>query len=238
MSDARSSGPAPRSPAGCRHRCVPSQPSAASRSSSHACARRAPRRHRRSRVPRLRAVVGRVDPRARASRRSSRPCSAPPPTARRTARRRPREVELAEAIAAAVPSVEKVRLVSSGTEAAMTAVRLARGVTGRPKIVKFAGCYHGHARRAPRRGGQRRRDARHPGVGGRHRGRRRRHDRRAVQRRGRGRRVFAELGPQIAAVIVEPVAANMGLVPPAPGSSTQLRAPLHASTARCSSSTR
>ncbi|HEX5588300.1 MAG TPA: aminotransferase class III-fold pyridoxal phosphate-dependent enzyme, partial [Acidimicrobiia bacterium] len=56
-----------------------------------------------------------------------------------------REVELAEAIADAVPSVEKVRLVSSGTEAGMTAVRLARGATGRSKILKFAGCYHGHA---------------------------------------------------------------------------------------------
>ena len=56
-----------------------------------------------------------------------------------------REVELAEAIADAVPSVDKVRLVSSGTEAGMTAVRLARGATGRSKILKFAGCYHGHA---------------------------------------------------------------------------------------------
>ena len=54
------------------------------------------------------------------------------------------EVELAEAICDRVPSVEKVRLVSSGTEAAMTAVRLARGATGRTKILKFAGCYHGH----------------------------------------------------------------------------------------------
>src|SRR6478736_3859165 len=56
-----------------------------------------------------------------------------------------REVELAEAICTRVSSVEKVRLVSSGTEAAMTALRLARGATGRAKIVKFAGCYHGHA---------------------------------------------------------------------------------------------
>ena len=55
-----------------------------------------------------------------------------------------REVELAEQICARVPAVEKVRLVSSGTEAAMTAVRIARGATGRNKIVKFAGCYHGH----------------------------------------------------------------------------------------------
>jgi len=56
----------------------------------------------------------------------------------------PREVELAEAVADRVASVEKVRLVSSGTEAAMTAVRLARGATDRAKILKFAGCYHGH----------------------------------------------------------------------------------------------
>ena len=54
------------------------------------------------------------------------------------------EVELAEAIAKALPSVELVRLVSSGTEATMSALRLARGFTGRPKIVKFEGCYHGH----------------------------------------------------------------------------------------------
>lgn len=56
-----------------------------------------------------------------------------------------REVELAEAIIAQVPSVEQVRLVSSGTEAGMSAIRLARGATGRSKIVKFEGCYHGHA---------------------------------------------------------------------------------------------
>ena len=54
-----------------------------------------------------------------------------------------------------VPSVERVRLVSSGTEATMTAIRVARGVTGRPKVVKFAGNYHG-TRRAARRGRQRR----------------------------------------------------------------------------------
>ena len=56
----------------------------------------------------------------------------------------PGEVKLAEAIADRVASVDKVRMVSSGTEAAMTAVRLARGATGRAKVVKFAGCYHGH----------------------------------------------------------------------------------------------
>ena len=56
-----------------------------------------------------------------------------------------REVELAEAILKLVPSIDQVRLVSSGTEAAMSALRLARGATGRDKIVKFEGCYHGHA---------------------------------------------------------------------------------------------
>ncbi|MEN9891492.1 MAG: glutamate-semialdehyde--aminomutase, partial [Pseudomonadota bacterium] len=56
-----------------------------------------------------------------------------------------REVELAEEILSLVPSAEQIRLVSSGTEAAMTAIRLARGVTGRSKLIKFEGCYHGHA---------------------------------------------------------------------------------------------
>jgi len=56
-----------------------------------------------------------------------------------------REIELAKMIIDAVPSIEKVRLTSSGTEATMTAIRLARGYTGRPKIIKFAGCYHGHS---------------------------------------------------------------------------------------------
>ncbi len=56
-----------------------------------------------------------------------------------------REVELAEAIIDLVPSIEMLRLVSSGTEAAMSAIRLARGATGRTKFIKFEGCYHGHA---------------------------------------------------------------------------------------------
>ncbi|MEY4766274.1 MAG: glutamate-semialdehyde--aminomutase, partial [Pseudomonadota bacterium] len=56
-----------------------------------------------------------------------------------------REIELAEAILALVPSAQQVRLVSSGTEAGMSAIRLARGFTGRNKIIKFEGCYHGHA---------------------------------------------------------------------------------------------
>ena len=57
----------------------------------------------------------------------------------------PAEIELAELIQSAIPSMERIRLVSSGTEACMTAIRLARGVTGRTKLLKFSGCYHGHA---------------------------------------------------------------------------------------------
>ena len=57
----------------------------------------------------------------------------------------PGEVELASLLVAAVPSLEMVRLVSSGTEACMSALRLARGASGRPRLIKFDGCYHGHA---------------------------------------------------------------------------------------------
>ena len=127
-----------------------------------------------------------------------------------------REVELAEAIAAAVPSVEKVRLVSSGTEAAMTAVRLARGVTGRTKIVKFAGCYHGHLDALLVEAGSGVATLGIPGSAGVTEGAASDtvvvpfNDVAAVDA------TFGSLGPQIAAVIVEPVAANMGLVPPEP----------------------
>jgi glutamate-1-semialdehyde 2,1-aminomutase len=127
-----------------------------------------------------------------------------------------REIELAEAIAAAVPSVEKVRLVSSGTEAAMTAVRLARGVTGRPKIVTFAGCYHGHVDALLVAAGSGVATLGIPGSAGVTEGAAADtvvvpfNDVAAVDA------TFAALGPQIAAVIVEPVAANMGLVLPEP----------------------
>jgi glutamate-1-semialdehyde 2,1-aminomutase len=127
------------------------------------------------------------------------------------------EVLLAEAVVKAVPSVEMVRLVSSGTEAAMSAVRLARGYTVRPKLLKFIGGYHGHADPLLARAGSGVAtfglpDS--PGVTG---GATadtvvaRYNDIDAV------REVFAATGPEIACVIVEPVAANMGVVPPAPG---------------------
>ena len=98
-----------------------------------------------------------------------------------------REVELAAEIADAVPSVELVRLVSSGTEAAMSAIRLARGFTRRDRVLKFAGCYHGHADQFLAERGLGPRDARHPVVARRALRRHRRHDRRRLQRH-RGRR--------------------------------------------------
>jgi glutamate-1-semialdehyde 2,1-aminomutase len=134
-----------------------------------------------------------------------------------------REVELAEAIAARVASVEKVRLVSSGTEAAMTAVRLARGATGRPKVLKFAGCYHGHVDALLVAAGSGVATLGLPGSAGVTPG--------AVadtvvvpyNDTGALDAAFDAHGAELAAVLVEPVAANMGLVPPAAGFLEHLR---------------
>jgi len=128
------------------------------------------------------------------------------------------EVELAERIAAAMPAIEQVRLVSSGTEAAMSAIRLARGCTGRPLVVKFEGCYHGHSDALLAKGaGSGVATFGIPGSPGVTEGSARDtltapfNDLEAV------RGLFEEHGDRIAAVIVEPVAANMGVVPPEPG---------------------
>ncbi|HET7235799.1 MAG TPA: glutamate-1-semialdehyde 2,1-aminomutase [Actinomycetota bacterium] len=135
------------------------------------------------------------------------------------------EVELAERITAAMPSVEMVRLVSSGTEAAMSAVRLARGFTGRERLVKFEGCYHGHSDALLAKGaGSGVATLGIPGSPGVTEGAAMDtltvpfNDLEAV------RGVFAERGERIAALIVEPVAANMGVVPPEPGFLEGLRA--------------
>jgi glutamate-1-semialdehyde 2,1-aminomutase len=120
------------------------------------------------------------------------------------------EVELAEALAARVPSIEQLRLVSSGTEATMTAVRLARGHTGRDRIVKFAGCYHGHADALLASAGSGVATLGLPGSAG-------------VPASAVAETVVAPynvvppVDDEVAAVIVEPVAANMGLVAPEPG---------------------
>ena len=128
-----------------------------------------------------------------------------------------REVLLAEGIRARVPSCQKVRLVSSGTEATMSAVRLARGATGRDRVVKFAGCYHGHSDALLAAGGSGLATLGLPGSAG-------------VPASAVADTVVApynvvpEVGDDVACVIVEPVAANMGLVPPAPGFLEGLRA--------------
>ena len=128
-----------------------------------------------------------------------------------------REMLLAEAIRDRVPSVERVRLVSSGTEATMTAIRVARGFTGRPKIVKFAGNYHGHSDALLAEGGSGVATLGLSGSAG-------------VTEAAVSETVVAPynvvpvLDDSVACVIVEPVAANMGLVPPAPGFLEGLRA--------------
>jgi glutamate-1-semialdehyde 2,1-aminomutase len=139
----------------------------------------------------------------------------------------PGEVALAEAIVARTPA-EQIRLVNSGTEATMSALRLARGVTGRPKIIKFAGCYHGHADGLlaaagsgvatfglPDSPGVTRATAAETIV-------LRYNDLDAVAQ------VFAADGDQIAAIITEAAPGNMGVVPPAEGFNAGLAELAHA----------
>lgn len=134
------------------------------------------------------------------------------------------EVLLAEAVCAAMPAVEMVRMVNSGTEATMSALRLARGVTGRNKLIKFVGCYHGHADSFLAAAGSGVATLSIPGTPGVPEAVVRDtllapyNDLEAVKA------LFASQGQDIAAVIVEPAAANMGLVPPLPGFLEGLRA--------------
>jgi glutamate-1-semialdehyde 2,1-aminomutase len=127
------------------------------------------------------------------------------------------EVELAEAIVDAVPSIESVRMVSSGTEATMSAVRLARGVTGRDLLIKFDGCYHGHADSFLIQAGSGAATFGNPSSPGVTGGTARDtlnvpyNDLAAVE-------TACTANPgRLAAIIVEPVAANMGCVLPEPG---------------------
>jgi glutamate-1-semialdehyde 2,1-aminomutase len=127
------------------------------------------------------------------------------------------ETELAELVVETVPAAEMVRLVSSGTEATMSALRLARAYTGRPKIVKFAGCYHGHADLLLVQAGSGVATFGLPDSPGVPAGTTADtlvapfNDLTAVQE------IFGRYGDEIAAIIVEPVPANMGVVLPEPG---------------------
>jgi len=135
-----------------------------------------------------------------------------------------REVALAEEIVDAVPSVEKVRLVSSGTEAAMSAIRLARGATRRDRILKFAGCYHGHADALLAEAGSGLATLGLPSSPGVPRGAAGDTIVTAFNDADAAAAAVERYGEGLAAVIVEPVAGNMGVVPPAPGFLEALRA--------------
>lgn len=133
------------------------------------------------------------------------------------------ETEMADLVCELIPSMEMVRMVSSGTEATMTAIRLARGYTGRDKIVKFEGCYHGHSDSLLVKAGSGALTLgvpSSPGVPA------------ALAEQtltlthndaDEVRKVFAEIGEQIACIIVEPIAGNMNCIPPEEGFLETLR---------------
>lgn len=133
------------------------------------------------------------------------------------------EVEFAQEIKSALPSIEKVRLVSSGTEAVMSAIRLARGFTGRDKIVKFVGCYHGHSDALLAKAGSGIATFGLPDCPGvpaetvKHTLTLPFNDTTAVEV------LFKEIGSEIAAVVIEPVPGNMGCVLPKSGFLETLR---------------
>ncbi len=133
------------------------------------------------------------------------------------------ETRIAEKISALMPSIERLRMVSSGTEATMSAIRLARGHTGRETIIKFEGCYHGHSDSLLIKAGSGALTLGVPSSPGvpealaAHTITLPFNDLSAVES------AFAELGDKIACVIVEPIAGNMNMVPPVPGFLETLR---------------
>ena len=129
----------------------------------------------------------------------------------------PGEVRLAELLCARVPGLEQVRFVSSGTEAVMSAVRLSRGATGRSRVVKFDGCYHGHSDALLVAGGSGVAQLGLPGSAGVTAGA-------VADTTVAPYNVVPELDETVAAVLVEPVAANMNLVAPRDGFLAELRA--------------
>jgi glutamate-1-semialdehyde 2,1-aminomutase len=134
-----------------------------------------------------------------------------------------REVLLAEEIADAVPSVERVRLVSSGTEAAMSAIRLARGFTRRDRIIKFAGCYHGHSDALLASAGSGIATFAIPSSPGVPAGTTADTIVCPYNDVDAAAAAVATYGEGLAAILVEPVAGNMGVVPPEPGFLEALR---------------
>ena len=133
------------------------------------------------------------------------------------------EVEMAEQLTSWVPSLERVRMVNSGTEATMGAARLARGATGRPKIVKFAGCYHGHGDSFLIKAGSGGATLGVPDSSGVTEGTARDTLVAAFNDLDGVAQMFGTHAGRIAAVIVEPVVGNMGVVAPRPGFLAGLR---------------
>ena len=135
-----------------------------------------------------------------------------------------REVEMAELMTELVPNIEMVRMVNSGTEAVMSAIRLARGATGRDKIVKFEGCYHGHSDCLLVNAGSSALAGGHPSSAGVPEDIVKHTLTAQFNRLETVEALLSEYPGQVACVIVEPVAANMGVVAPAPGFLEGLRA--------------
>jgi glutamate-1-semialdehyde 2,1-aminomutase len=133
------------------------------------------------------------------------------------------ETRLAEKIRAMVPSMQRLRMVSSGTEATMSAIRLARGHTGRDKIIKFEGCYHGHSDSLLIKAGSGALTLGVPSSPGVPAGLAEHTVTLAYNDSEAVKSAFAELGDQIACVIVEPIAGNMNMVPPVEGFLETLR---------------
>jgi glutamate-1-semialdehyde 2,1-aminomutase len=133
------------------------------------------------------------------------------------------ELRLAERIVECIPSVESVRMVNSGTEAAMSAMRLARGATGRDLVVKFEGCYHGHSDPLLAAAGSGVATFAVPDTAGVPASFTEKTIVLPYNDTGAAREAFSTLGDQVACAIVEPVGGNMGVVPPEPGFLETLR---------------
>jgi len=133
------------------------------------------------------------------------------------------ETRMAKKVCELVPSIKKVRMVSSGTEATMSAIRLARGFTGRDKIIKFEGCYHGHADSLLVKAGSGALTLGVPNSPGVPASVAEHTLTLSFNKPEEAREIFQTMGDQIAAVIVEPVAGNMNCIPPIPGFLETLR---------------